>query len=152
MGSVKFQLLAAIVYSLGREGFRRGCLRGDTEAAVLRTACALWPFWLLASTLTCALFALQNPLNAQGAPQPGYRGALVNYWVAFLVEAAMEPLYILGTYNVCARLEVVSEVFGRIAGSTAFALSVVSPSVRLPATSTAISRSWRKASRYLRPV
>ena len=131
LGSVRFQLILAVVYSVGREGFRRGCLRASSQAAAFRSALVLLPFWASITTLVCAIAATSHPLDAYGDPQPGYHQALVNYWLALMLEGLIEPLFILGTFQMRARFEVVSEVCGRVLGTACFAASVLLPQVRV---------------------
>ena len=115
---------------MGREGFRRGCLRAPDEGAALRSALVLLPFWAAASTAVCWLAACAHPLDARGALQPGYQGALLNYWLALLLEGAVEPLVILGMFRFETQLEVVSEVCARVAAASLFAATVLIPQVR----------------------
>lgn len=106
-------LLYAIIQGICREGVRRGCLRAKSLSAAKITARAFIPWSVAISSASVLLFAWRVPENADGLPQRGYTIAMQLVWLALLLDAFIEPLYITGVYKGETRFEMQVEVAAR---------------------------------------
>lgn len=105
-------------------------MRAKSLAAANVTARAFVPWSILISTLSALLFCWRVPENAAGLPQPGYTLAMQMVWLALLIDAFIEPLYIRGVYKGETRFEMQVEVAARTAEAIVVWLSVTMPQVR----------------------
>lgn len=113
VSSVYIPLLYAIIQGICREGVRRGCLRAKSLSAAKITARAFIPWSVAISSASVLLFAWRVPENADGLPQRGYTIAMQLVWLALLLDAFIEPLYITGVYKGETRFEMQVEVAAR---------------------------------------
>lgn len=127
---MRFPLLLAVAYAVGRDGVRRACLRAGSERSLHAAMRALLPVSFCLILASTALFAALTWPEGAAAGSGDYRRALWLYAVSLAVEALTEVFYIPALWHGHVVRESVIEVAARAADALAFWASVAVPKVR----------------------
>ncbi|GAB2222120.1 hypothetical protein Droror1_Dr00013321 [Drosera rotundifolia] len=113
--AVQFHLFITFILFSSREGFRRACMRVESEcsgsskgekiADLLKVAWLTFPIGVLATLAACGLIFWWQSLSISSP----YGQAILLHGVACLLELLSEPFYILGQYLFLLKLRLVVE-------------------------------------------
>lgn len=133
-GSVRFPLLLALAYAIGRDGVRRGCLRAASERDLVKNIRALIPLCYAGVAASLALFLLLSPAPGADDLKTGlhasdYTKGFILHAVSLGLEVTSEPWVILAMYRGEVVRESTIEVAARGMDAAAFWVSIASGKV-----------------------
>ena len=130
LGSVRFPLMLAVAYAVGRDGVRRACLRASSERSLHAAMRALLPISLGLVMAAVALVTMLTWRADTSAGSGDYRHALWLHALALALETLNEFCYIPAMWHGRVLRESVIEVAARTADALVFWASVTAQRVR----------------------
>jgi uncharacterized membrane protein YcfT len=124
---VRFPLLLALAYAIGRDGVRRGCLRATSERALVRTTRALLPLCYAGVAGALVVFSLLSPPSKDvksGLRASDYTKGFMLHAISLGLEVTSEPWVILTMYRAEVVRESAIEVAARGMDAAAFWASI----------------------------